>query len=509
MSRLRSGGAAVLAFILVCPIAGMIGGPAALGQSASRDGWNFTDPVHRSHVVIPPHTRFPIHRKITIGLDKSMLIELPIDLQNVLVSNPEVLDAVVQSSRQVYLLAKDVGDANAFFMGPDGQKLIFLEVTVARDLTSLSDTLNRLLPGARIKVEAVGENIVLTGSVVNPIDANRAAEMAARYTKKKDTVVNMLAVGGKEQVLLKVQVAEMQRDAIRRLGVNLPGAIVTSGNITFTKVIENAFPVTASTVPPAVSIAPGALPLVAAGEALQSTWTSGSNTVTALVQALERAGLIRTLAEPNLTAISGETAKFHAGGKFPIPMVTGTGSERQITVQWETFGVQVEFKPVVMTEGRISLKIAAEVSELSSEGAVTVSDLNIPALKVRRAETTLELPSGGTLAMAGLLSDETRQSVEGVPGLKNVPVLGALFRSNDYKSKESELVILVTPYLATHGYKNEFATPNGGYAPSSTLQELFLGHINRVYGAPGQPPRGRYEGDFGFIVEYPDAGVKG
>jgi pilus assembly protein CpaC len=171
--------------------------------------------------------------------------------------------------------------------------------------------------------------------------------------------------------------------------------------------------------------------------------------------------------------------------------------------------VQVDFKPVVISEGRISLKIAADVSELSPEGAVTTGDLSIPALKVRRAETTLELPSGGTLAMAGLLSNDTRQSVEGVPGIKNIPILGALFRSNDYQRKESELVILVTPYLATHAAKSDFVRPDKGFAPTSTLQELFLGHINRIYGAPGYVPRGRYEGDYGFIIEYPDAGVKG
>jgi pilus assembly protein CpaC len=480
--------------------------PDAAAQAARRDVSAPSEPDHRSHMFLPPGTRFPIARKITIGLDKSMLIELPVDLANVLVSNPEVVDAVVQTSRQVYLLAKDVGDANAFFMGADGQRLMFLEISVARDLAPLTDALNRLLPGARVKVEAVGENVILTGSVLNPIDANRASEIASRYAKKKDSVVNMLSVGAKEQVLLKVQVAEMQRDAIRRLGVNVPGALLTSGNVTFTKVIQNAFPVTGAIVPPAVAVAPKALPIVGAGDALQTTWEAGGNSVTALVQALERAGLIRTLAEPNLTAISGESAKFHAGGKFPIPMISGNGLERQVTIHWETFGVQVEFKPVVMSEGRISLRIAADVSELSSDGAVTVSDLNIPALKVRRAETTLELPSGGTLAMAGLLSDQTRQNVEGVPGVKDVPILGTLFRSNDYQKRESELVILVTPYLATHAPKSEFARPDAGYAPSSTLRELFLGHINRIYGPPGYRPHGHYEGDFGFILDYPDGG---
>jgi pilus assembly protein CpaC len=340
------------ALVLALSLAGAAA-PAApvTAQRSPRDPFALTEPEHKSHIVIPQLTRFPITRRITIGLDKSMLIEMPVDLQNVLVSNPEVLDAVVQSSRQVYLLAKDVGDANAFFMGPDGQKLVLLEVTVARDLTTLADALTRLLPGSRINVEALGDNVVLTGSVINPIDANRAADLAARYTKKKDAVVNMLSVGTKEQVLLKVQVAEMQRDAIRRLGVNIPGAILNSGNITFAKVMQNAFPASGSTVPPAVALAPGVPPLALAGSALQPTWEAGVNSVTAMVQALERAGLIRTLAEPNLTAISGETAKFHAGGKFPIPMVSGSGADRQITVQWETFGVQVEFKPVVMTEG--------------------------------------------------------------------------------------------------------------------------------------------------------------
>lgn len=485
-----------------------MGASPAFAQTARREWLPPSEPDHRSHMVIPSNTSFPITRKITIGLDKSMLIELPVDLQNVLVSNPEVVDAVVQSSRQVYLLAKDVGDANAFFMGADGRRLVFLEVSVARDLTPLNDALNRLLPGARIKAEAVGENVVLTGSVINPIDATRANDIAARYAKKKDSVVNMLSVAAKEQVLLRIQVAEMQRDAIRRLGVNIPGAVLNSGNISFAKVLQNAFPVTGSIVPPAIALAPGVPPLVAAGDALQGTWSTGNNSVTAMVQALERAGLMRTLAEPNLTAISGETAKFHAGGKFPIPIVSGSGSDRQVTIQWEQFGVQVEFKPVVMTEGRISLRIVADVSELSSDGAVTTGDLSIPALKVRRAETTLELPSGGTLAMAGLLSDETRQSVEGVPGLKDIAVLGALFRSNDYRRRESELVILVTPYMATHAPRSAFARPDGGYAPTSTLKELLFGHLNRIYGPPGYHPHGRYEGDVGFIVDYPDSGVK-
>ena len=475
---------------------------AAIAQSAAKKIVPPFDPVHRSELRIPEGGPYPVTRKITIGLDKSMLVEVPADLQNVLVSNPEVLDAVVQTSRQVYLLAKEVGEANAFFIGPDGQRVLFLEVNVTRDLTALHDSIQRLLPGSKVHVEMMGDTVVLAGSVATPVDANRAAELAAKFVKKKDGVVNMLATDTKEQVLLKVQVAEMHRDAMRRIGVDLPGAILQAGDFTFAKVIQNAFPVTSPLVGAAIPALP--LPGVSAGSALQPTWTSGANSVTAMVQALERSGVMKTLAEPTLTAISGETAKFLAGGEFPIPVAQ---EDNKVTVEWKPFGVNVSFKPVVLTDGRISLNISAEVSEISTEGAVTLATISIPGLKVRRAETTLELPSGGTLAMAGLLSDETRQSVEGMPGLKSLPVLGALFRSNDFRKRETELVILVTPYLASHASPSEIAKPTDGYVPQSELRELFFGNINRVYGVGSDPANHRYNGDYGYVIEYP--GVKG
>ncbi len=471
------------------------------------------DPQHQSELRIEENGPFPITRKVTIGLDKSMLVEVPVELQNVLVSNPEVLDAVVQTSRQVYLLAKEVGEANAFFIGPDGQKVLFLEVSITRDVSALTDSLARLLPGSKIHVEMVGETIVLSGSVATPIDANRAGELASKFVKKKDNVVNMLGTDQKEQVMLKVQVAEMQRDALRRIGVDLPGAVLQAGQFTFTQVIANKFPVTGQVIPSATAgwpVVGGAdtsaitLPGVSAGTALQPTWQNGGSSVSAMIQALERAGVVKTLAEPTLTAISGETAKFLAGGEFPVPVAQDQNS---ITVEWKPFGVNVSFKPVVLDEGKISLNIMAEVSEISTEGAITLSQIALPGLKVRRAETTLELPSGGTLAMAGLLSDETRQSVEGLPGLKNLPVLGALFRSDDFRKRETELVILVTPYIATHAPKSEMALPGDGFAPESELRELFLGHINRVYGNGSDPANHRYNGDYGYVIEYP--GVKG
>ena len=494
---------ALVVAILIGAFATAHGAPS-FAQSVRKDPTVF-DPDHKCYLRVPAGGPLPITRKVLIGLDKSMLIEVPTDLQNVLVSNPEVVDAVVQTSRQVYLIAKKPGSSNAFLIGPDGQKILLLEITVAHDLAALQDSLNRLLPGAKIRAEPIGENIALSGSVATPADANRASDLVAKYLKRDDGVVNMLGTDAKEQVMLKVQVAEMNRDAIKRIGVDLPSAVGTIGDFTFSKAFFNAFPVTSALVAGATAAPIGSAPNVAAGSAFQPHWDQGGNSVTALMQALERAGVVRTLAEPTLTAISGETAKFLAGGEFPVPVAQDNNT---VTVDWKQFGVNVAFKPIVLSEGRISLNVAAEVSELTTDGAVTVGSLTLSGLSVRKAETTLELPSGGTMAMAGLLSEQTRQSVEGIPMLKNLPVLGALFRSNDYRRKETELVILVTPYIATHAAEAQLNKPIDGFMPQTELKELFFGHINRVYGGPGAPGSiRRFFGDYGYIIEYP--GVKG
>ncbi|MGE3914199.1 MAG: type II and III secretion system protein family protein [Hyphomicrobiaceae bacterium] len=488
----------LLCISLTVVAAALASAPAGAGPGGGRSereaapSWG----EHRSVLSIPAASELPMTRKLSIGLDKSMMIELPTDVADVLVSSPDIVDAVVQTPRRIYLLGKDVGEANAFFLGPGGQKVLLLEMTVVRDLAPVTEMLTRLIPGSKIKVSTVGPNVALTGSVLTPADAARAGDLAGRALKLKDGVVNMLSVATKEQVLIKIKVAEVQRDALKRLGVDLPNGILNRGNFNFVNVMTNAFPVTTASVP-----------LGVAGTQLLSNFRRGNQDVTALIEALERSNLVRTLAEPSLTALSGETAKFLAGGEFPIPIAS---TDKQITITFKQFGVSTSFKPVVLDPGRISLTIQAEVSELSTEGAITITDqISVPALKVRRAETTLELPSGGTIAMAGLLSDETRQNVDGVPGLKSVPVLGALFRSNDYRRRETELVILVTPYLASHMEPGQAAAPTDTLMPPSDLQSLFFGALNRIYGKPGAKPGGRYEGSPGFIIEYPDRGVKG
>jgi pilus assembly protein CpaC len=213
---------------------------------------------------------------------------------------------------------------------------------------------------------------------------------------------------------------------------------------------------------------------------------------------MERDGLLRTLAEPNLTAVSGEPARFLAGGEFPVPVVDSLG---QVSVLFKKFGIGLAFTPVVLSEGRISLKIETEVSELSNQGAVTLNGIEIPALKTRQADSTVELPSGGSLALAGLLSEDSRQNIDGFPGMKDLPILGTLFRSRDYQKHETELVVIVTPYLVRPVARQELARPLDGLGDPTDRKANFLGHINRIYGGGRPAPVGDLKGDYGFIVE--------
>ncbi len=483
-------------------------------------------------------------RVINIGLGKSVLIELPRPARDVMVSNPQAVDAVVQSSNRIFLLARRFGESNAFIFDENGDQFATLEVFVERETAGLENLLARLIPGSNIKVEMLNGTVILTGSVRTPVDANRASSLAKQFvtvefesktagddlgvavksTKKDLTelVINMLTVEGEEQVMLKVTVAEVQRELLKQMGVNL-GAAINAGNFATTLLTQNALPLTAAaglgTLPipgistsgdpsdPSLGCTVGSLCNVNSGPSdstfgnsgLNGGWRGGGAQVTHAIRALERAGLVRTLAEPNLTAISGESAKFLAGGEFPIPVVDTQGG---ISVTFKEFGVGVAFTPTVMSEGRISLKIETEVSELSSSGSVTLSGISIPALRKRQAKSTVELPSGGSLALAGLISDDVRQNIDGLPGLKDLPVLGTLFRSRDFIKRETELVVIVTPYLVKPVSRQDLAKPIDGLGEATDLKANFLGHFNRIYGASSStPPAGDLKGDYGFIVE--------
>jgi pilus assembly protein CpaC len=507
------------------PVLGVIGPTEALAQQ------------HRSFLRIG-ETANGNARQITLGLNKSMILELPREVREVVVSNPEQIDAVLQTSTRAYLIGKKTGEANVIFVDKDGRQVVTLEVTIEHDFSGLSELFGRVIPGSQVKVDSLNGYVVLTGTVQHPVDAARAGAIAKAFVDKglsagssvssstsnnstdsgggssgstatttetgptdAGKVINMITVEGREQVLLKVSVVEMERNIIKQFGVDL-NALINSGNFAFAALSDIPFPINATKGFLAPFLPSG--PLVSQTSGGGVGWQSGGSHVQGVLRALEEDGLLHTLAEPNLTAISGETANFLAGGEFPIPVssTSTAGQAPTITVVFKTFGIGLAFTPVVMSEGRISLKVSTEVSELSNQGAVQIAGFQIPALKVRRAETTVELPSGGSLVMAGLLSDQSKQALSGYPGLKNLPVIGTLFRSRDYLKNETELVVLVTPYVVKPTARADLAQPDDGLGWASDLNSDLIGQMNRVYGRhPERGPVGRFEGDIGFVVE--------
>lgn len=462
---------------------------------------------------ISANTKLPASRSIKVGLNKSMIVELPRDVRDVLASDPKVLDIVVNSSRRAYLIGTGLGQANAFFFDKDGNRMLTLEVIVDRDAAPLEKLLNRVISNAKIKAEFINDTVVLTGSVQNPSDSSRASDIAARFVvtdqpssnvKYREKVINLLSTGAREQVLLKVTVVEIERNMIKALGVNWDGNFqIGSGVLGFGVTpgfpVNNALSALGNIVNPDGN---GGIPFgstLVGQNGVGGVFNSSSGAAVANLRMLERNNLARTLAEPTLTAISGESANFLAGGEFPIPIAQDGG---QISLEYKPFGVGLSFTPLVLSEGRISLKVSTEVSELTNEGAISLNSITVPGLKVRRANSTVELPSGGSLVMAGLISDETRQAISGTPGVKNLPVLGALFRSRDFIKSETELVVIVTPYLVDPTARHKLARPDKGFAVASDAQANLLGRLNRVYGRkPEEMPIGQYTGNFGFIVE--------
>lgn len=431
-------------------------------------------------------------RTITIPHNKSVIVELPVDAADILVTNPEVVDAIVRTPRRTYLMGKAVGQTNAFFFDSRGRQLLDLEIRVERDLGPLNDLYSELLPSSRIDVNAINDNLVLTGFVPNAVAADQARDLAGRFVGNPDAILNMLNIEANEQVQLRVRIVEMQRTLARQLGVDLAAAF-SGDNVSFSPLTSNPFSVAGTAM--------GGLGFPF-GESTFN-WTGNgtpADSVDVSLRAFERNGLIHTLAEPNLTAISGESASFLAGGEFPV--ATGRDSEGNSTIEFKPFGVGLGFTPVVLDEGRISLHISTEVSDLSTEGALQVGEnASIPGLSVRRAETTVELPSGGSLVMAGLLRDSTRHNMDGVPWVMDAPVLGALFRSEDYQNSETELVIIVTPYLVEPTAMSELATPDLGYVPANPVDSTLLGRLNATY-AVGEGAEGRrLQGPVGYIVE--------
>ena len=439
-------------------------------------------------------------RFIPLGVGKSYVVDLPRDAKDVLVADPKIANAVVRSARRAFIIGAAVGQTNVFFFDAEGRQIAGFDIAVTRDLNGMRDAIRRAIPGGDVRVEGLGpDGVILTGSVSSAAESQRAYDIAARLlnvgtnpiTAQGSKVINAISIKGGDQVMLRVTVAEVQREVLKQFGVNISGNLqYGNAGVSFNNV--NPFPVNNG-------------PL--SGSHITGDWLSGGNSITAKLQAMERAGVVRTLAEPNLTAISGESANFLVGGEFPVVTGANCTGPNALTctanVEFKKFGVTLNFLPIVLAEGRISLKVLTEISELSNEGALVQNGFAIPALRTRRAETTVEIPSGGALAMAGMIQEQTKQAINGLPGLQQVPVLGALFRSRDYQNRQTELVVIVTPYIVRAVAPKALSRPDDGFVTPSDPESVFLGRLNKVYGPGGKggDPRRGYHGSVGFIMD--------
>jgi pilus assembly protein CpaC len=434
-------------------------------------------------------------RRISMGVGKSVIVDLPQDAAEIFVGNPKVANAVVRSARKLYIIGIDNGQTTVFALDAQGRQIAALEISIGRDVGELEQILKDALPTSDIVTRTVNDTIILSGEVDSPEEAQRAADIAQGFVKNlgtanaspEDLVVNSLIIRGRDQVMLKVSVAEIDRNIAKQLGI------------------------TSSTWGPFTQYNPfginGVIASSGSGQSSGLTLSNPSNTVSATLQAFERYGVSHVLAEPTVSAVSGENAKFTVGGEIPIPsapVCTTNGTVSNCTpggATYQPYGITLNFSPIVLSEGRILLHLATEVTELDYQTAVNIQGVVVPGLSTRKNETTVEIPSGGSIATAGLLQTTTQQVINGFPGLMNLPILGTLFRSRDYQRQETELLIVVTPYLIRATSVADLPKPDDGFADSSDPQAWLLGRINRLYASPNNPEAVKnFKGRIGFIL---------
>ena len=473
-------------------------------------------------------------QSINLGLNKTKVIVLEADAHDILVANPAVADAVTRDARRIYIFGKQIGQTNIVVFDRQNRQIASIDLKIERDINGLEATIRKYVPSSVVQVEMLNDNVVLNGTVQTPQDAAKVERLArlfvtggegttgqyiqqatasggagggdgdvgfAQEDRRQSQIVNLLQIQGEDQVTLKVTVAEVQRSVVKQLGFN--GSVSNNG-ITYGRA-DNPFGL---------------------GKALAENFAKVSGSVggfdvASQVNAMEQAGVMRTLAEPSLTAISGEKASFKVGGEFNIPdglqttppsVANGVYTPAITSVESRNidYGIGLEFTPVVLSPGRISLKIRTSVSEPTFESPFNQSTdassggpgVGVLGIRKRLADTSVELPSGGSLVIAGLVRDEVRQVISGTPGLSKIPVLGTLFRSRDFQRYETELVIIVTPYLVRPVPRQALARPDDGFALSSDGAANFLGRVNRVYGhMETKLPPGRYHGVVGFIYK--------
>jgi pilus assembly protein CpaC len=415
---------------------------------------------------------------LLLSIGRGQLVTVPGSMADIFVANENVADIEVKSARQLYVFGKSGGETTVYASNAAGEVIWSANVRVGSNIDSVDQMLRLAMPEAKVGVSTMGTNtFLLTGTVAAPEDAAEAERLVSAFVGEGANVISRLKTATPLQVNLQVRIAEVSRSLVRDIGMNLASADLTSG-FKFGVGRGRAFYpqyVPGGPVGMGTATGPGATtvsPLVGATTLALNGNVLGMNILGALDLG-ERVGLVTTLAQPNLTALSGETADFLAGGEFPIPLSQGLGTT---TIEYKKFGVSLSYTPTVLANGRISLRVRPEVSELSSQNAITLNSFQVPSLTVRRAETTVELGSGQSFMIGGLLSNNSQNTIEKTPGAGDIPILGNLFRSTSYRRGETELVIVVTPYLVNPINANDIKLPTDGYRAPSELQRL-LGNM--------------------------------
>jgi pilus assembly protein CpaC len=497
---------------------------AALGVALPSAGYSQMQPQIESS---PAGTT----QRISMGIGKSVIVDLPQDASEIFIGNPKVANAIVRSARKLYVIGMNEGQTTIFAIDKAGRQFARLEVSIGADVGNLEQILKEALPTSAITTSTVGNAIILRGFVDSAEDAQRAVDIAQAFVKpsdgsfsqssgstsqanagaggissgagqfggsssseslsqvRHDQVINSLVIRGRDQVMLKVSVAEIRRDIAKQLG------LTSSTWGSFTQ--YNPFGINGNIATNPATNLPTQLVL-----------HNPANTVNATLQAFERYGVSRILAEPTVTAISGESAKFTVGGQIPIPSAPVCTTNGTVTncspggVTFQAYGVTLNFAPVVLSAGRIQLHVATEVTELDFQNSAIIQGVAVPGLRTRKNETTVEVPSGGSIASAGFLQTSSQQVINGLPGAMNLPILGALFRSRDYQRNETELMIIVTPYLMHATSAKLLPKPDDGFADASDPQSWLLGRINRLYASPNNPEALKnFNGRVGFIQD--------
>ena len=409
----------------------------------------------------------PSEGNLSIEVNKGTLIRLDRPASEVFIANPEIADVQVKSNRVIYIFGRAQGETSFYALDKDDQTIFSSNVTVTRNLSALRTAYTRLLPGAPVKVVMLGQLVVLEGNVGSPAEA-AMAEKLARSILLTDQVMNSVNVLQPTQVNLRVRIAEVSRTVLKQLGVNWEG-FYTGSTVGFG--IANGRDVSNIIADPVTQLPLEIFNRPDVGNSLFGEIFTGGIDLNYAIDALDQEGFIKVLAEPNLTALTGQTANFLAGGEFPIPIPSRDG----LGIEYREFGVKLEFTPTVMSTGRISMHVKPEVSDLSTAGAIRVEGISVPSISTRRAETTVELGSGQSFAIAGLIENNVVQDSNKFPGLGDLPILGALFRSEEFRREETELLIVITPYIVRPVSDRQLSLPTDHYIAPSDMDRYLHG----------------------------------